>query len=142
MEYNNQTTFKWLVEWLPELSIVEVSVEFHYKGYQGADLLDELSAHHLMIGKTIKEGTLKEICADSVKLKMTEAASAARFPRRFGFSNENPDANWVVNITAVNREEGQDITHIDKWENGFYKAFWTHVVAEKKLDDQKIVLQI
>ena len=138
MEECRKTTHRWLVEWLPELSVVEVSVEFQYKhNTQEGDSLDEFSEHCLMVARCAKEGILKEICAESVKRKIANGGTVVRAPRRFGFFNANLDAHWVVNITTGSRE-AQEITNADKWENDFYKVFWTFVIHHEQSNQQAV----
>jgi hypothetical protein len=130
MELNKVTSDVWFVEWLPELSMVQVSVEVIYNPGQCTDSPDEICNHHLMVGRCIKEGMLKEICSDSVKLKMNHN-DVVQVPRRFGFYNSSPYANWTVCITAMNRETASTtLTHIDNWESDFYKVFRKEVASE------------
>ena len=129
MDIYKRDTYRWFVEWLPELSIVEVSVEIRYNPIHCADILDELGEQRLVVARNVKESILKEICKDSIKAKMNHG-DHVRFPMRFGFFNADTDANWAINVTAVNRGDASAVTHIDNWENDFYKTFWTDVTSK------------
>jgi hypothetical protein len=138
MENGQTHTFKWLFEWLPELSIAEVCVEFRFKEdpSNNGDWRALLSGDISMIGRIVIESILKVICSDSVKLKVTKEAGI-RHPTRLGFSNSEVNCDWKVNVTAIDRssETAQEITHIDNWEATFYKVLWTHVTSMKLSDE-------
>jgi hypothetical protein len=138
MENGQTHTFKWIIEWLSELSIAEVCVEFRFKEdtRNNGDWRALLSGDISMIGRSVIESILKVICSDSVKLKVTKEAGI-RHPLRLGFSNSEVNCDWKVNVTAIDRssETAQEITHIDNWEATFYKVLWTHVTSMKLSDE-------
>jgi len=132
MEDLKSTTYTRFVEWLPDLSIAQINVEFKYNKTSDPELLEELNFQHSNISRDIKEGTLKEICNESIQNKMLSVVGGSRLPRHFKMYHSSTNASWDVNITAMPREATttEDIIHIDEWEAAFYKAMWIHVVSK------------
>ena len=140
-----ELTYKACVEWLPELSIVDVDLKGKYEIPVDAERLEESIR---MFARNAKELALMEICSDSIKCKMSDygiVPDHKRFPRYMSMSDGS--SKFSLNITAIHPdkevvdttaasqetpEKNTKIMHIDKLEDNMRSAIWLHVVANRR----------
>jgi len=127
-------TYKWIVNWLPELSVAQVTAEFQFRDTQSPNMLNELDVQLKVIGRSVKEIILKEICQDSVEKKLSISNPDKVYSRcEFGF--DNTEANWVLYVKSVSLSEveGTDENiNVDQWEQTFKKSMYSQIFSDNQ----------
>ena len=113
------------VDWLPDLPVVELNMTCDFKEIPDEEALTRVSFNIDLFAKNAKECCLREIADVGIKCKMGLCAHPGRHPSvvcSFG-----GDIYMNCHITAMSREDAEDILNVDQLESTLRGAMWNQI---------------
>jgi hypothetical protein len=121
----SRVVFSRHVDWLPDLPVVELNMTCDFKEIPDEEALTRVSFNMDLFAKNAKECCLREIADVGIKCKMGLCAHPGRHPSvvcSFG-----GDIYMNCHITAMSREDAEDILNVDQLESTLRGAMWNQI---------------
>ena len=121
----NRVVFSRHVDWLPDLPVVELKMTCDFKEIPDEEALTRVSFNIDLFAKNAKECCLREIAEAGIKCKMCPDAKPGGCPSRvWSFGS---DIYMNCHITAMSREDAEDILNVDQLESTLRGAMWNQI---------------
>jgi hypothetical protein len=121
------------VEWLSQLSVVNVEFTGKYTLPEGSENMERFNSFISQFSGLVKEMALLEIASDSAACKLKEGGPKPnRFPRFAALSNGDT-FSCRVNVTAVDRTDADvNVLHIDALQEDMRQAIMSGIYSNEK----------
>jgi hypothetical protein len=123
----NRVVFSRHVDWLPDLPVVELKMTCDFKEIPDEEALTRISFNIDLFAKNAKECCLREIADVGIKCKMGLGVEPGRHPSGVSSSSFGGDINMNCQITAMSREDAEDILNVDQLESILRGAMWKQI---------------